>query len=92
MSGLAGNASSDVEKAATASNGMDKFTQALHDKESNGKLYDTVGIAMYAVGGAAVVAGAALLVVGLRKPAAAHARLTPSLGIGHAGLAVEGAF
>jgi len=66
------------------------WTQALRDKESEGKRDSTLGAVGIAVGTAAVLTGATLVWLGARKNAAAHAaelswRLSPdgvSVGVG----------
>jgi tetratricopeptide (TPR) repeat protein len=92
MSGLAAGESSDVQNAAASSMGKTPFGSSLQHEEKNGRLYDDLSYAGYVVGGAAVVTGAALLAVGLKKPVAAHARLVPSLSPSQAGLALVGEF
>jgi tetratricopeptide (TPR) repeat protein len=91
MSGLAGNASSDVTKAAAVHGGV--FTTDLQHTESDGKLYDNVSIAMYTVGGLAAAAAVVTLYLGLRPdPALQHAAVVPVLSPSQAGLALTGQF
>jgi tetratricopeptide (TPR) repeat protein len=92
MSGLAAGDSRDVEDAAASSMGKTQFGSSLQNKERNGRLYDDLSYAGYVVGGAAVVAGAALLAVALKKHQGTHARLVPSLSPSQAGLALVGSF
>lgn len=89
MSVTAGQASSDVEAAARS---KVEFTQALRNKESDGKTFDVVGIAFYAVAGACAVAAGVTLGLGLKGERAARASLVPTFGRDAAGVAILGRF
>jgi tetratricopeptide (TPR) repeat protein len=90
MSGLALSASNDVETAAAQRGRV--FDASLQSKESNGKTFDVVGIAMYAVGGVAAAAGAALIGISFKKPPSERAMLSPSISPTSAGIVVGGVF
>jgi hypothetical protein len=89
MSGAAASNSSAVEDGARNHN---QFGPNLQSAESNGKLYDTVSYAMYAVGGAAAVTAAVLLYMGYKPRPQTSARLAPAIGAHMAGLSMTGSF
>jgi hypothetical protein len=66
MAALTVGASNDVTNAAKTHG---EFTSSLRDTESQGNTTQPVSIAMFAIGGAAAVAGAALIVVGFKREA-----------------------
>jgi len=88
---LSSSASSDVHNAAAA--GTNPFSADLKNKESQGKSFDSMGIAGFAVGGVFAVAGAVTLGIAYkRSKASRQARVAPLLGPGVAGAMVMGAF
>lgn len=93
LAGLAKGASDDITAAAKRG---DVFTQALADKESQGKTFNTAGIALMAVGGVAVIGGVISIVVGLKWRKQDKERgltsITPTVGTDSAGLVIGGRF
>jgi tetratricopeptide (TPR) repeat protein len=83
---LAQSAGNDLTHAAQMGQPFD------YNKYQAGKTDQTLEIALIAVGGAAVVAGATVMVLGRRQQTHAHAWLRPMLGPGTAGLALDGGF
>jgi tetratricopeptide (TPR) repeat protein len=89
MSVAAGQASSDVEAAARS---KVEFTPELRNKDADGRTFDVVGIAFYAVAGVCAVAGGVTLGLGLKGERAARASIAPVFGPSSAGIAVSGRF
>lgn len=93
LAALAKGASDDITAAAKRG---DVFTQALADKESQGKTFNTAGIALMAVGGVAVIGGVVSIVVGLKWRKQDKERgltsITPTFGPDSAGLVIGGRF
>jgi tetratricopeptide (TPR) repeat protein len=73
LSGLAGSASSDVEKA------HGEFTQSLYDTQQRGMTFQSAGIGLLVAGGVLVVAGAVPLALSFKKPRAYAVAPAPSL-------------
>jgi hypothetical protein len=73
LSGLAGSASSDVEKA------HGEFTQSLYDTQQRGLTFQSAGIGLLVAGGVLVVAGAVPLALSFKKPRAYAVAPAPSL-------------
>jgi tetratricopeptide (TPR) repeat protein len=88
---IASSSSSDVQNAAATN--MQMFSQALKDKETQGKTFQSVGAAGWAIGGLFAVGAGVTLAIAYRKPAAgARASVAPVIAPGAAGLVVVGRF
>ncbi len=93
MAALAKGASDDLTAAAKRG---DTFTQSLADKQSNGKTFNTTGIALMAVGGVATIGGVVAIVIGLKwrksDKEKGIATVSPIFTSDSAGLVVGGRF
>jgi hypothetical protein len=90
--GMSVGAGKDSDSLTNASTNHNTFGPNLQSAESNGQLYDTLSYVFYGVAGAAAIGGAVTLYLGFRKPAAARAQLTPTIGGKLAGLSLRGSF
>jgi tetratricopeptide (TPR) repeat protein len=86
LSALVPGINSDLQRAANNGGTYDPSLQ------SRAKTYQIVGPVLDGVGGLAAVAGGVLMYLGHRDKASAHASVTPMVGPGLAGAAVQGSF
>jgi hypothetical protein len=89
MTGLTIGAQGEVERGVSGMNPV--WTPELQQKEQDALTYQTLSIAMYAVGGVAAAAGAVLLGLSF-SGGKSRASLAPSFGPRSAGLVLQGAF